>query len=123
MKFVLNRDYVFASTLGHSIRFVKGEPTHVPSALYREVVGIGAVPDDELPDDQAKSTSTEPQDPDLREKAMVEVFEKLALANKSGDFTAGGVPKDKAMERELGWAVEAKETAELWKKFKAGELK
>jgi hypothetical protein len=123
MKFVLNRDHVFASTLGHSIRFEKNEPTYVPPALYREVMGIGAIPDEEVPEDKKESTSTEPTEPHLREKAMVEVFEKLVLANKSGDFTAGGVPKDKAMERELGWAVDSKETAELWKKFKAGELK
>lgn len=123
MKFVLNRDHVFASTLGHSIRFEKDQPTYVPSALYREVVGIGAIPDDELPEDKKENEVDEPTELHLREKAMVEVFEKLVLANKSSDFTAGGVPKDKAMERELGWAVDSKETAELWKKFKAGELK
>ncbi len=122
MKFVLNSDRVFASTLGHSISFKKGEPTHVPPGLYQEVIGIGAIPEEELPQEQ-KNAPTEPTEPHLREAALLEAFNKIVLANKSGDFTAGGMPKDKAMERELGWSVDSKETAEAWKKFKAGDQK
>lgn len=119
MNFVLNRDHVLASTFGHSISFLKGQPTHVPPALYSEAIGVGAIPEDELPQEGTQRTD-EPQEPHLREKAMFAVFERLVLANKSNDFTAGGMPRDKAMERELGWSVDGKETAEAWKKFKAG---
>lgn len=122
MKFVLNKDYVLASTLGHTIGFEKGVPTHVPPPLYAEAVGIGATPEDELPEEK-KVESTEPTEAHLREAALLTAFLKLTEANKSNDFTAGGVPRDKAMERELGWSVDSKETAEAWKKFKTGELK
>lgn len=119
MKFVLNRSYVLASTLGHSIAFEKGVPQFVPPALYAEAVSIGAIPEEEI-EQPERAAVNEPHEPHLREAALFAVFEALVLANKSGDFTAGGTPRDKAMERALGWSVDAKETAEAWKKFKAG---
>lgn len=119
MKFVSPRDYVLASTMGHTIRFEKGVPQYVPPMLHREAVSIGAVPEETLDEPQPKA-SNEPTLPADREKAVFAVFERLVLADKSADFTSGGVPKDKAMERELGWAIEAKETAEFWKAFKLG---
>lgn len=122
MNFVLNSDRVYASTLGHAIAFKKGELTHVPPALYQEVIGIGAVPEEDLPE-QPQSSVTVPEEPHLREAAMNAVFEKLVLANKSGDFTAGGQPKDKVMERELGWSVDGPELSAAWKKFKQGPAK
>ena len=119
MNFVLNRKHVLASTLGHAIAFEKGVPQYVPPALYSEAVSIGAVPEHEL--EQPTHTGVvEPQEPHLREAALFAAFETLVLANKSGDFTAGGAPRDKAMERVLGWPVDAKETGEIWKKFKVG---
>lgn len=119
MKFVLNRSYVLASTLGHSIAFEKGVPQFVPPALYPEAISIGAIPEEEI-EQPERAGVVEPQEPHLREAALFEAFEALVLANKSGDFTAGGTPRDKAMEHALGWSVDAKETAAAWKKFKAG---
>lgn len=117
MKFTMSRDRVVASTMGHSIRFEAGVPQFVPPGLYGEVMAAGGVADDEVPEG-TKPTSTEPVEPHEREAAMFAAFEKIALANKSGDFTAGGTPRDKAMTRELGWGPEASETATAWKKFK-----
>lgn len=119
MKFILNRDHVLASTLGHSIAFERGVPQHVPPSLYAEAVGIGAIPEDDLPQPEPTGI-VEPQEPHLREAALFAAFGKIVLAGKTNDFTAGGVPRDKAMERELGWPVDTKETAEAWKKFKVG---
>ena len=105
MKFTMSRDRVVASTMGHSIRFEAGVPQFVPPGLYGAALAT-------------KPTSTEPVEPHEREAAMFAAFEKIALANKSGDFTAGGTPRDKAMARELGWDPEASETATAWKKSK-----
>ena len=55
MKFTLNRNYVLASTMGHTIAFEKGKATHVPPHLYKEARAIGALPEDETAIDDDES--------------------------------------------------------------------
>lgn len=117
MKFTMGRNITIASTFGHSVRFEKGVPMGVPPSMYPEVLAAGGVPDEDTYE-EPKLASAVPQSQHEREQAMFEVFEKLVLADRSGDFTSGGTPRDKTMERELGWPVDAKETAAAWKKFR-----
>ncbi len=121
MKFTLNRDHVHASTLGLSVGFKKGEPTHVPPELYAEVQAIGAVPDDEIPEPASGVKTNEPTDPVKRKEEIFAAFEMLALRNDRGDFTAGGAPHGNALESILNWKLGAKERDTLWTEFKAGK--
>lgn len=120
MKFVMHRSRNVTG-FGHSIDFVKGEPTHVPPELYREVQAAGGVPEEELDlDAPAPTAPGEPSDPIAREAALFEAFELLALANKRGTFTATGVPHPKALKEALGWEVPAAERDVAWNKFVQG---
>jgi len=120
MKFVLNRDRVVVSTMGHSVSFKRGVPTHVPSDMHAEVIGAGAVPEDDLPEDSTPKAD-HPTDPAEREAAIFEAFEALVLRNDSADFTAGGSPKESVVNAAVGFKVPAKEREAAWTKFKIGK--
>lgn len=117
MDFVLNRDKVFATTLGHTIEFKKGKPTHVPFELHSAAQGIGAIPVSEIEEVMLPETN-EPADPAVREQLIFDTFEKLVNANKRGDFTATGTPHAKALKEALGFKLDDKERDALWQKFK-----
>lgn len=120
MKFTLSRDRTYASVLGHAVEFKKGVPTHVPPELYAEVQSIGAVPEDDVAEAAPAIKTNEPADPSKRKADVFVAFEMLALRNERGDFTAGGAPRDQALESVLGWKLSAKERDTLWAEFKAG---
>lgn len=118
MKFVMLRDRVVASTLGHAIRFEKGVPTFVPPEMYTEVIAAGAAPETEIPESDLPPKSNEPIAADEREMEMFIAFETIATQNKREDFTAGGTPRADTMLREMGWTAQPKEIAAAWVKFK-----
>jgi hypothetical protein len=120
MKFILNRDRNVASLMGHTVAFKKGEPTHVPPEMYADVIAAGAVPEEELTEKDVPKPDY-PTDPAEREAALFEAFETLALRNNSGDFTAGGVPREGVLEKAVGFKVSAKEREAAWTKFKIGK--
>lgn len=125
MKFTLHRDRVLASVLGLSVEFKKGVPTHVPSELHNEALAIGAEPEDEpedeLVEEKPATETSEPADPNKRKEEIFAAFEMLALRNERTDFTAGGAPRDQALESILGWKLSAKERDTLWAEFKVGK--
>jgi hypothetical protein len=129
MKFIMHRDRTVASVLGHSIEFKKGQPTHVPPALIKQVLEVGGEPADaaELKDDprdeKPAGGKPEPGDPDEREKQILEAMELLVTENKRENFTAGGAPHNKALTALLGWAPDAKERDAVWVKFQQGAKK
>lgn len=118
MNFTMNRNHTVASTMGHSVEFVKGVSTHVPPALHAEVMAVGATPDEEIPEDEAAAKSNEPSDPAERKSALFEAFDKIALRGRREDFTAGGSPTGAVLAAELGWTVAAKERDTVWAEFK-----
>lgn len=120
MKFILNRNKTVASALGHSVSFVKGEPTHVPPEMYPEVIAAGAVPENELVEDIVKKPD-HPTEPAEREAAIFDAFEALVLRNSPDDFTAGGSPKESVLNAAVGFKVPAKEREAAWTKFKVGK--
>jgi hypothetical protein len=120
MKFVLNRNKTVVSTQGHAIEFKKGEPTHVPHALWAEVQAIGAVPEEELPEEKRADTK-EPADPVARKKAIFAAFEQLILGAKRDSFMATGAPHAKALIAQMGFAIDNKERDVLWAEFKLAE--
>jgi hypothetical protein len=120
MKFVLNRDRTYASNKGLAVEFKKGVPTHVPPELYQEIISIGGVPEEEFAEDEVKPV-IEPTDPAVREAALFEAFEALALRNDPADFTAGGMPRDGVLEKAVGFRVSASEKKDAWLKFQQKE--
>ena len=120
MKFVLNRNKTVASITGHSVQFVKGEPIHVPPAMYAEVSAIGAVPEEEIDLEPKKDPNEkeEPTDPQARRDEVYAAFERIALRGKREDFTAGGAPHGTALMAVLGWKLPNKERDQLWADFR-----
>jgi hypothetical protein len=127
--FVSNRDQVIGSTSGHSIRFEKGKPTHVPRVMHEEVLNKGCVQCDgdaaPLPVDETDALPEKPKvllapdDADERAEAIKAVMEQVRDRNSSADFTAGGVPSAAALTAALGWKVDAKEIRPLWNRMKS----
>lgn len=117
MKFMLNRDRTISSLCGVSIEFKKGELHLVPPAMFAEVIAAGGVPETELSDDEMPPGKPTPAQLDEREQQMFAAFQVLKDRNARDDFTAGGVPNNFALARELGWSVQAKERDVAWVKF------
>ena len=117
MKFTLQRDRTVASASGHAIEFKKGVPTHVPPEMYSDVIAVGAIPEEELPDDDVKKASSEPSDPHERNEMIHMAMETIVKRNKREEFTATGAPHVKALAAELGWVVGNKERDIQWAAF------
>lgn len=121
MKFVLHRDRTIASTCGLAIEFKKGVPHFVPPQMYAEVIAIGGVPEEEIPDDQMPASPPTPEQLAEREKAMFTAFDTIIRRATREDFTAGGVPSNTVLSREVGWSVQPKEAKAAWVKYTAGK--
>lgn len=123
MKFVFLRDRVVASTSGHTIGFQKGVPQYVPPEARKDVYAAGGMPEDEAfnPDEDADKNKqlevTEPVDPAEREAAVFAAFEKLVLGGKREDFTANGLPSNKALKAALGWDLPVRDRDLFWQQF------
>ena len=115
MKFVMQRNRVVASTLGHAIEFVKGVPVHVPPAMYAEVMAVGAIPEEEIPENEL------PQAPALsaedRKLLIQTAIEEIVLRNDPSEFTAGGTPHAKVLSAKCGFIVDAGERDTAWGAF------
>lgn len=116
MNFILSRDRVYSSTMGHSIDFKKGVPTFVPPALYAEVQAIGAIPEEELPEPIAP-VSSEPTDPNKRAEEILAGIEALVERNAREDFAASGAPHVRALNVILGWKPTPQERDQLWARY------
>jgi hypothetical protein len=122
MKFVMHRNRTIVSTSGHAVEFVKGELTHVPPAMYEQVMAAGAVPEEELDlDPKEEGKVEEPTDPATRQKALFAAMEKVTLRGKREEFTASGAPHAKVLSNELGWTVSNKERDTAWAAFQTRE--
>lgn len=118
MNFVLLRNRTLATTSGHVIEFVKGVPTHVPADAYADAQAIGAIPEDELPENEVVEAD-EITDPEARKAAVYAAFDALVLRNGREDFTAAGSPTPKALNTLLGWALSSKERNLSWNQYRA----
>jgi hypothetical protein len=120
MNFTLNRDLVVPSTLGHSIEFKKGKPVHVPRAMRSAVLAVGAVPEEEIVEDDAVEQKAAPET-DERRELILSAFDQLVLTNKREDFTGNGVPTAGAIAALTGFKVDSKERDTLWAEFQRAQ--
>lgn len=119
----LNRDHVLVTDSGISIGFKKGEPVPVPVRFMSAAIMIGA----EACDDQA-AAKMESIKAD-RDEATAEAADRLkkveagviALVerNMPGDFTAGGKPNMKQLEKLIGFDATRDEVDHIFLKVKA----
>lgn len=120
MKFVMPIDKVVATDKGHTVEFAKNVPTHVPKECWPAVQAAGAVPVDQeaVAAEQArKPKDTAPDDPSERKLLVRAAFEQMVAANKREDFTGSGTPQIKAIEKIVGFEIDAKERDVLWLEF------
>jgi hypothetical protein len=117
MKFTLNRNKTVASILGHAVEFKKGVPTFVPQALWPEVQAIGAMPEEDIPDEPA-ADSKEPADALARKQKIFEGFEKIVFKAERESFSGTGVPHVRSLIDVIGFAIDGKERDTLWQEFK-----
>lgn len=112
---VLNRNHTLTSIYGHSVRFEKDVPTHVPPVMHPEAVAIGAVYVDGkgVQVDEDKRVP-EPTDPAARDAAILAAVIAIADKNDAHDFSGSGVPKTDAVSALAGFKVSGKDVAKAW---------
>lgn len=126
---------VIATRAGVSIEFpgmTDGKPVfvHVPAQARREIHEAGMLPEDEAGfndegndgganDTKAakKAAGAMPDDPVELKRVLFEAFKQLVAADDSSLFTAGGMPKDKALEKIVGFEVDNATRKEAWGEF------
>lgn len=118
MKFVLHRNFVLASTMGHAVRFEKGVPQEVPKNLWPEVIAIGGIAENEAAYEQEKKGPEAPNDPAERQAMIIAAFETMLSKSDREDFTAGGAPHLKTVSKLAGFSVQNKERDEAWTVFR-----
>lgn len=116
MKFKLHRTHTFVSVTGHAVQFVKGELTHVPKEMHKEVLSIGAVPETELQEEIERHAPV--LTPEERKELIFAAFTTLVEKNERESFTGNGAPHGKAVATITGFSVDAKERDTLWAEFR-----
>jgi hypothetical protein len=117
MNYIAPRKMTVSSKSGRSAEFEKGVPTYAPPQMHAELIALGIVPEEEIPEPEDDGTPKAPTIPGEREAAVYAVFEKLILRAKRGDFAGTGAPHAAVLAKELGWDLDAKERDVLWQKF------
>jgi hypothetical protein len=121
MKFKMHRNFTLRSTCGLSMEFKKGELVFVPPPLYAEAIAAGAIPETELTEDELPPKPAEPPPGAERDAKIAAAFEAVLKRGLKEEFTAGNVPHASVLTKELGWAMNAKERDEAWRKFTANQ--
>ena len=113
MKFTSSRKLILAA-LGHVITFDKGDTLFVPPSLHQQALEQGLEPMPEDGEDVAEAVA-KPDDAS-RVEAIKVAMKLIAERNNADDFTAGGIPKIRAIESLTDGAkpLDAKEHQALW---------
>ncbi len=119
MKYIAPRKMVVASLCGRSVEFEKGVPTYAPDQMHADLIKVGIVPAEEIPEPPETDGPKEPTVPSERQAEVYAAFEKLILRGKRGDFAGTGSPHAAVLSKELGWDIDGKERDVLWQKFQA----
>ena len=121
MDYIAPRNMTVVSKSGRSVEFEKGKPTYAPSQMHAELIAMGVVPAEEIPEPVDDGLPKEPTVPTEREAAVFAAFEALMLRNKRGDFAGTGAPHAAVLSKELGWTIDGKERDAAWAKFQGNK--
>lgn len=123
----MNRNRTVATTRGHTVRFTRGELTHVPDdaqvielckAAGAEYADPAQAPD--LPDRPEATTPSALTSAQRKEKVFTLFQEMTASPTVHREhFTAFGRPSAKYVATTLGIDISAKEVEEFWTVFQA----
>ena len=118
MNYIAPRKMTVSSLSGRSVEFEKGKPTYAPSQMHAELISVGIVPAEEIPEPEETGAVKEPLVPAEREAALFAAFAKIVLRGNRNEFTATGVPHNAVIAKELGWnGMSSKERDAAWQKF------
>ena len=117
MDYIAPRNMTVSSVSGRSVTFEKGVPKFAPPNMHAELIAVGVVPTEEIPEPPAVEGPVEPTNPVERTKAIEAAFEKIALRNERTDFTANGNPHGAVVAKVLGWSLGDKELKAAWQRF------
>lgn len=118
MDYIAPRDMTVVSTCGRSVILKKGVPTYCPPQMHKDLISVGVVPVQEVPEPVLSDGPQEPVVASDREAALFAAFEKIVLRNRRGDFTSTGAPHSSVLSQVLGWStVSIKERDAAWLKF------
>ena len=120
MRFLLHKNKTVTSTLGHTIEFIKGELTHVPKEMWPAVIAVGAVPEDELPEDATPKKDVV-LDASDRKTLIFAAFEQIVTKGDRDAFTGNGSPHAKVVSEVVNFTVDAKERDAAWAEFRQGK--
>lgn len=114
----LNRNYTLHTKTGNTIAFKRDEPTFVPNHCARDALGIGAVlvegDEVDLLDPEVEANTVSPEE---RVEKLKEAFKVMTSRNERTDFTGTGMPNIWALQKLVGFEVEAKERNAVWEEF------
>ena len=116
MDYIAPRKMTVTSVSGRSVNFEKGVPTFCPPQMHAELIAVGVVPAEEIPEVVEEGVK-EPMEPMARQEAIFAVFEKMVLKGKREEFTGVGTPHLAVLKSHLGWEVASKERDQMWVKF------
>lgn len=119
-QFTLHRNYVLRTTKGHTIKFVKGKPTHVPPVIVADAVAIGAVAvngDVDVLGEEVEAPT--PLSSAERKAAVFAAFDSMKARDERMDFTASGLPNAKRMFPLTGFEVTSTERDTYWLEYRA----
>ena len=117
MDYIAPRNMTVSSVSGRSVTFEKGVPKFAPPNMHAELIAVGIVPTEEIPEPPHVEGPVEPRDPVERIKAINAAFEQIALRNERTDFTANGNPHGAVVAKVLGCSLGGKELNAAWQKF------
>ena len=117
MNYIAPRNMTVSSKSGRSVEFVKGEPTFAPPVMHAELIAVGIVPTEEIPEPEDDGTPVAPTVPEERQAAVYAAFEKIVLRGGRKDFAGTGAPHAAVVSKELGWDIDGKERDLFWQKF------
>ena len=107
--YVANRDVIVPTDYGHMLSFKKGKAVYVPPLVREEVLKYGVLPvEGEIPVPEEVEQPPEPIGEE-RNRRIREAIKIVVERNDSGDFTAGGVPKEAVIIKEAGFRVARRE--------------
>lgn len=119
MEYIAPRDMTVSSVSGRSAWFKKGVATYAPPQMHAELIAVGIVPAEEIPEPVDTGGVKEPMVPAERQTAVYEAIEKIILRGKRGDFAGTGAPHAAVLSKELGWDIDGKERDLHWAKFQS----
>lgn len=122
MDFTLNRNKVVTSLSGHSIRFEKGVPTHVPRDMHRDVLAIGAVASEDIGEGDDLPKRGEEPTGDERSLVVQKAMREMLARAKRGDFSANNIPNIKQLSLLVGFQVDARERDTEWEAVQLADL-